>query len=202
MSGFIDKLQRHSSTTHEHPRVLDVRSEETDEVLDALASDTARRLLRGLFERPRTPSELASYAETSVQNINYHLTNLREAGLVEAVDIRYSEKGREMTVYGPTSDPIVFVGNRELRPAVSRSLREVVAGLGVLVGASALVQWGARRLVGSSAEPDGVLGPASWGVSQPNSTLSWLVFGVVEPGVLFFFGCLLVVAVLAVRSKA
>ncbi|WP_224449578.1 ArsR/SmtB family transcription factor [Haloprofundus salilacus] len=200
MSGFIDKLHQRSSTTNECPRVLDVQSEETDEVLDALASDTARRLLRSLFEEPRTPSELAHHTDTSVQNINYHLMNLREAGLTEAVDTQYSKKGREMTVYGPTSDPLVFVSNHELRPAVDRSLRELVAGLGILVGASVLVQWGTERLVGGSR--DAVLGPASWGAPDPGTTLAWVVFGVVEPGVLFFFGCLLVVAALALTADA
>lgn len=200
MSGLIDRIQDRTATPDERLRVLPVDGDESDEVLDALASDTRRTLLRELFAEPGTPSEVADRADTSVQNVHYHLSSLEAAGLVEPIDTRYSEKGHEMTVYGPASDPIVFVGDRDLRPRVERSLSEVVAGLGVLAVASLLVQWGAERLVGAGAR-DAAVEPASYGPTAPPGSLGWLVFDVVEPGVLFFFGCLLVLAVVAYATE-
>ena len=201
MSGLIDRIQERTARPDERPRVLDVAGAESDEVLDALAPDTRRALYRTLFAQPGTPSEIARRVDTSVQNVHYHLESLEEADLIESIGTRYSEKGNEMTVYGPASDPLVFVGDREKRPHVQRSLSDVLAGLGVLGVASLLVQWGAERLAGPRPGAS-VVGPASQnGAVAPREALAWTVFEVVEPGVLFFFTCLLVVAVAALLME-
>lgn len=195
MSGFIERLQGPTATPDERPRVLDIREADADEVIESLSSETRLAVLRALFDEPGTPSEVADRVDTSVQNINYHLTNLTEAGLVEAIDSRYSEKGQEMTVYGPASDPIVFVGNADARPDVEQSVRRVVSGV-ALVGVAALfVQWGAERIA-RPALRSGTADPASYNApTAPPGTLAWLVFDVVEPGLVFFVACLLVAAV-------
>jgi len=201
MSGLIERLQERTGSPDERLRVIDIGEGETDEVLDALGSDTSRALFRTLFDRPATPSEIAARCDTSVQNVHYHLSNLEEAGLVEPIDTVYSQKGNEMTVYGPANDPIVLVGDRDLRPRVRQSLTDVVAGLGLLGAASLFVQWGAERLAtrGSS----GVLSPASPGAepTTPSGTLATLVFEVLEPGVLFFCGCLVVLALVVTAAR-
>lgn len=78
-------------------------------VLDALKATTARTLLAGVYDDPATASELADRAGTSIQNAQYHLNRLSDAGVVEVVDTWHSTKGREMDVYGPASDPLVIV---------------------------------------------------------------------------------------------
>ena len=195
----IERLQTGTASADERLRVIDVDDAETDEVLDALSSETSRAMYRTLFEEPATPSEIADRVDTSVQNVNYHVTNLETAGLVEPIDTRYSAKGNEMTVYGPATDPLVFVGNEDIRPHVEGSLSDVVAGLGVLGLASLFVQWGAERLVDSPSGA-GAVGPASPGVESASRTLTWLVFEVLEPGFVFFVGCLLVLAVVVLAT--
>lgn len=190
-------MQGSTAEADERLRVLDVDDAATDEVLDALSSETARELYRALFEEPASPSEIAERIDTSVQNVIYHLRNLEEADLVEAIGTRYSEKGNEMTVYGPATDPLVLVGNRDLRPGIERSLTDVLAGLGLLGLASLLVQWGAERLAGPERSGSSAVGPTSptptGGEQDP---LAWLVFQVLEPGLIFFFGSLVLIAVL------
>jgi DNA-binding transcriptional ArsR family regulator len=134
MSGLIEQIQDRTGTADERPRVLDVDDDDTDEVLDALSSDTGRALYRTLFDEPGTASEVANRCGTSVQNAHYHLSNLQTAGLIEPIETVYSEKGNEMTVYGPATDPLVLVGNRDLRSGIERSLTDVLAGLGLLGG--------------------------------------------------------------------
>jgi DNA-binding transcriptional ArsR family regulator len=68
------------------PRLVDLDDETADEVFDALAAATTRRMLSALHEQPRTASDLAAVTDTSVQNAQYHLRKLQEVGLVEAVD--------------------------------------------------------------------------------------------------------------------
>jgi DNA-binding transcriptional ArsR family regulator len=195
----IERLQTGTASPDEQLRVLDVDGEETDEVIDALSSETSRAMFRTLFEKPATPSEIAERVDTSVQNVNYHVSNLETAGLVEPIDTRYSEKGNEMTVYGPATDPLVFVGNHDIRPGVERSLSNVVSGLAVLGLASLFVQWGAERLV-DSPNGAGAVGPASPGATS-EWTLTWLIFEVLEPGLLFFVGCLLVLSVVVLATE-
>ena len=197
MSGLIDQLRPQTATADEHPRVIDVNSEETGEVIDALSSETRREILDTLFEEPATPSVLTTQLDTSAQNVHYHLSALQEAGLVESIDVRYSEKGNEMSVYAPANDPIVLVGDGERRNRVRQSIRDLVAGIGVLALAALFVQWGAERLLRTPVA-GGAIEPASWNPSAgPGEAVGWLVFDVVEPGVLFFFGCLLAVALAA-----
>lgn len=200
MSGLIDALQNRDGTDAANARVLSMTDTESDDVLAALSSETGRRALRTLYEEPQTPSEVAESVDTSLQNVHYHLTNLSEAGLIEPVDTVYSEKGNEMTVYAPASDPLVFVSDSESVPRVERSLGQyvggftglVLAGLGVL---SLGVQWGAEQLLRTGA--GGVVQPAGTG-SQPvfaPGTLQWLFFEVLEPGIVFFVLALTVFAV-------
>ncbi|MFT4930788.1 MAG: putative transcriptional regulator [Natronomonas sp.] len=90
---------------------------DSDEILDALSSDTARKVLAALHEEPAPASDLAERVETSLQNVNHHLAQLQSAGLIDNVDTWYSTKGREMDVYAPTNQPLVMVagesGNEE-----------------------------------------------------------------------------------------
>lgn len=90
---------------------------DSDEVLDALSSKTARKVLTALHEEPAPASDLAEQVETSLQNVNHHLSQLQSAGLIDNVDTWYSTKGREMDVYAPANEPLVMVagesGNEE-----------------------------------------------------------------------------------------
>jgi DNA-binding transcriptional ArsR family regulator len=202
MSGLIDRIQERTGTPDERPRVLDVDDADTDEVLDALSSETGRALYRTLFDEPGTASEIAARCDTSVQNVHYHVSNLQEAGLIEPIETVYSEKGNEMTVYGPASDPLVLVGNRSLRADVQQSLTDIVAGIGLLGAASLFVQWGAERLATPTAG-SGTLGPASPTApsTAPTGSATWLVFDVLEPGLVFFCGCLALLGVVALASR-
>jgi DNA-binding transcriptional ArsR family regulator len=203
MSGLIDQIQERTATTSERARVLELTDGDADEALDALASDTGRATFQALFEESMTPSEIADRVDTSVQNVHYHLSNLQAADLVEPVDTLYSEKGNEMTVYGPASDPLVFVGDDARTPAIRQSVTDVVGGLGVLAAAALFVQWGAERLMRRSARPPSAVGPASpdTTIAPPEGSIAWVVFEVLEPGVLFFFGAVLVAALALVAVR-
>lgn len=200
MSGLIDALQNRDGAPGANARVLAMDDNESDDVLAALSSETGRRTLRALYREPQTPSEIADTVDTSLQNVHYHLTNLLDADLVEPVDSVYSEKGNEMTVYGPASDPLVFVSDAEEVPRVERSIDQHVGGLlgaalAVLALLSLVVQWSAEQILVTGV--DGIAQPAGTGpqpVFAPGS-LEWLVFEVLEPGIVFFFGVMLLAAV-------
>jgi DNA-binding transcriptional ArsR family regulator len=85
-----------------------VHLSDADALFDALTASTARDILAALYDEPTTASALADTLNTSVQNVSHHLLKLEAADLVTAVDTWYSEHGREMDVYAPTSQPLVL----------------------------------------------------------------------------------------------
>ncbi|MEF8778432.1 MAG: helix-turn-helix domain-containing protein [Natronomonas sp.] len=115
----------------EDPSVLYVDSNETEEMLSTLASETALDIFRTLNDEPLTASEIADRRDTTVQNASYHLENLQEVDLIEVVDTCYSEKGREMNIYAVTTDPkVVILGTRSDRGNLRRAFGQMAAAIG------------------------------------------------------------------------
>lgn len=83
--------------------VIDLAAEESGPIVEALGSTTARSILTALADDPATVTDLADTVGTSVQNVQYHVAKLRDAGLITVVGTWYSSKGKEMRVYAPTS---------------------------------------------------------------------------------------------------
>ena len=115
------------------PRVIGLDSEDADDLLSALSSDTAREVLATLHEEPDTPANVAERVDTSLQNAQYHLGNLEDAGLIEVADTVYSEKGREMNRYAPAGRPlVVFAGREEESQGLESALKNLLGAVGVL----------------------------------------------------------------------
>jgi len=123
------------------PRVVGVDSDDADELLSALSSATARRLLCELHENPAPPAELADCVDTTLQNVQYHLEKLEDAGAVTVVDTAYSEKGREMDVYAPADRPLVIFAGDDDTTSIRTLLTRLFGGFGALAFASAAVQY-------------------------------------------------------------
>ena len=140
MSSYIPQLQSSEPAPSSEPRVVALRGPEVDGIFETLSSETRRNILQELYEAPSTPSELATATETSLQNVHYHLEKLSEVDLIESIDTRYSEKGKEMHVYAPTNDPLIFVESEETRTRVESSIERIVGVLSLLAISSLLVQ--------------------------------------------------------------
>ncbi len=109
--------------------VVGVNSDDAEDLIGALSSDTARQILDSLHESPSTPSEVAEAVDTTLQNARYHLGNLEDAELISVHDTRYSPKGREMKVYAPEKPTVVFVGGDDEGDRLRDLLTEAFAGL-------------------------------------------------------------------------
>lgn len=198
MSSPLGRLGNRVRSPDASPAVVDVDGDDAGELVDALGSETARELYSTLHDDPAPPSELARDLDTSVQNVHYHLSKLQAAGVVESVGTRLSEKGNEMTVYGPAADPIVLVGDASptRRDDLRRAVSEWAAGVAVLGLTSLAVQVAADRLLGSASSS--LFEPASLGVGE--GALLRGIELVAEPGVLFFLGGLVVFVAAALRG--
>jgi DNA-binding transcriptional ArsR family regulator len=153
------------------PRVIGVDSDDADDVLAALSSGTARELLAALHDEPAPPSELADRVDTSLQNVQYHLDKLQNAGAIEVVDTAYSAKGREMDVFAPADQPLViFAGDDDEGSTLRTALKRLLGAVGILALASLTVQaiFGREHLFGRfqfglGGAPDGGEAPAGGG---------------------------------------
>lgn len=177
-------LARHESgestagSTERDPDVIAIDDEAADEVFSALSSATARSVLAGLYEQPRTASRIADDVDTSLQNVNYHLEQLGDNDLVDVAEIRYSDQGKEMKVYAPTSEALVlFAGDDLQRPTLLELIKQLVGFVSLFALASFVVEGLAR-----SGAPDGSYTFKSGGATGGQTGL------VLQPGMLFFLG--------------
>jgi len=152
------------------PRVVGVDSEDADELLAALGSETARRIVAALHEEPAAPAAIADRIDSSIQNVQYHLSRLEAAGVIEVAGTAYSEKGREMDVYAPADSPLVIVAAEEERTSGLRAaLSRLLGSVGVLLVGSLAVQqyFGDGLLGGGTAEDASVATDGAGSTSTP-----------------------------------
>lgn len=108
-----------------------VALDDAGDVVNALTSETARKLVAHVYADPATASDLADAIDTSLQNAQYHLGRLEDAGVIEVVGTWYSERGTDMDVYGPTNEPLVIVaGPIDDEAAVEEAMSESSTGEG------------------------------------------------------------------------
>ena len=213
MSGLLPSSSE-PETPDGEPRVIGVDEEDADDVLAALSSETARSLFAAVHDQPATPSELADRTDTSLQNAQYHLEKLTDADLVEVVDTRYSEKGREMKVLGPSGAPVVlFAGSEEETGEVRSAITSLLGGVGLLGLASLALQQFAGAGIGAlfAAREAGDAGGSDMSAMSVEQTttataeaagqyqaeIASQVAGL-PPGVLFFVGGAFVLALAAI----
>ncbi|MFB6227960.1 MAG: ArsR/SmtB family transcription factor [Halobacteriales archaeon] len=99
--------QTHVEHTPSERNDLTVDGDTQSDVLRTLSSETAQAILGTLGDEPKPVSEIAEAVGTSMQNAQYHIERLLEANLVEPVDVWYSAKGREMSVYALTAEELL-----------------------------------------------------------------------------------------------
>lgn len=181
-----------SAVDESDPRVIGLDDEEAEELLSALSSGTARELLSELHDEPATPSALADRLGTTLQNVQYHLGNLREAEMVEVIDVIYSEKGREMKVYAPADRPLVMFASPEReRAGLKDAIMRLLGAVGVLAVGSLVVQVWLDELplpisqpgVDDAADAEPAPAPEAMETAQAAEQAAGL-----PPGLLFFLG--------------
>lgn len=118
--------------------VWDLASDEAGDAFEALSSETARRTLSELYDEPQTASELADSLDTSLQNVDYHVQNLRDAGLIEVATTRYSVTGNEMKVYAPSTNAVLLLSKESTAERIRSRIARLFSTL-LLIGIGAIL---------------------------------------------------------------
>lgn len=159
------------------PKLVDFEDESAEQIISAVSSTTARRILNQIYAEPTTASEIATELNSSVQNISYHLDRLQDADLVAVVETWYSEQGREMDVYAPTNSALVlFAGAERTSPSLKTALSRVFGAVG-LVGAVSVLAHTRRSVPTPVPSPRAGASP----VQQPDPTM-WETLGTFATG--------------------
>lgn len=168
----------------------------SDDVLDALGSETSRRIYRQLLDSPASPSAVAEAVDTSVQNASHHVTNLEAAGLIEPVGTKYSVKGREMTVWAAADSCVVLGTDAD---SARKSLLSHLGALGVLTILTIVVNGFLTAIAPTRRTP---LLPSSPGTgpSDPPGTVE-TVLSITEPGIAVFLAGLVLLAGVALTGR-
>lgn len=185
-------------------RILSIETDDVATVFDCLTSATARQLFATLHENPQTASELAETAETSIQNVKYHLGKFQNAELIVVVDHRTSARGMAMDVYAPKDGALVlYVGHRDPEDhAIRDLLRGVLSAVGVLAALSLVLEAVLPMVLSPVVPGDTTPGDGSAGGTEPIVLDIGLLS--VSPGLVFFAGGMLglvVVTWLAIRRS-
>ncbi|MDV4342884.1 helix-turn-helix transcriptional regulator [Methanoculleus sp. YWC-01] len=130
--------------------VVQPGDERAQKIARAMASQTANAIIQAFGGGPLTSSEVARQMKIPITTASYHIENLLDAGLLEVMETRWSEKGREVKVYGLANQVLIIAS-----PA--SDLRSVLQKYTMLFGVIVLASLGLWAILPAVLPP-------SWGV--------------------------------------
>ena len=123
--------------------VIQPGDERAQRIARAMASQTANAIIQAFGSGPLTSSEVARAMAIPITTATYHIENLLNAGLIEVMETRWSEKGREVKVYGLANQVVIIAPpESDLRSV----LKKYAMLFGIVILASAGL-WGLLPMV-------------------------------------------------------
>ncbi|HTY53300.1 MAG TPA: winged helix-turn-helix domain-containing protein [Methanomicrobiales archaeon] len=89
--------------------ILEPGDEKAQKIAKAIASRTAGEILQLLKEGGQASTQIADALKIPITTVQYHLENLVDAGVITIVEKRWSQKGREVKVYGLRDQMLIVV---------------------------------------------------------------------------------------------
>jgi DNA-binding transcriptional ArsR family regulator len=89
--------------------ILEPGDEKAQKIAKAIASKTAGEILQLLKDGSRASTQIAEALSIPITTVQYHLENLVDAGIITIVERRWSQKGREVKVYGLRDQMLIVV---------------------------------------------------------------------------------------------
>lgn len=88
--------------------ILEPGDERAKKIAKAMASKTASDILAFMKGGEYSSSQLSEALSLPITTVTYHLDNLCNAGMIDVVRTRWSEKGREMKIYGLRNQLVIM----------------------------------------------------------------------------------------------
>ncbi len=126
--------------------------EESKKITQVISNDTARQIIERLADAPLSASDIAERLQAPLTTVTYNLENLESVGLVRVEKIKYSEKGREVKIFGPVRKLIVVVPDKTDKRSVADLLRKYLGIILAAVLASSMVEFFTRKVSRSATD--------------------------------------------------
>lgn len=156
--------------------------EESKKITQVISNDTARQIIELLADAPLSASDIAERLKAPLNTVTYNLENLQSVGLARVERIKYSEKGREVRIFGPVRKLIVVVPEKTDRKSVADVLRKYLGVILSALLASGLVEF----YMGRNKKTFEITGnlPAGSGVSIESLNATTTGFNATQKGVM------------------
>lgn len=118
--------------TDDDVTIIEQGSPEAQKIAKAMSSPTSVILYHKIADAPATASSLADSTGLPLSTVKYHLENLLDAGIIEIVNQKWSEKGRVMKIYGVRDRTVIFT------PPQSKTAGSILKKYGVIAGGFAI----------------------------------------------------------------
>jgi len=113
--------------------ILQPGDERAQKVAKAISSQTANDVIQALRKKAMTSTEIAALISIPITTATYHIENLLEAGILQVVQTKWSQKGREVKVYGLTNQVLIIA---PLKSDIRSLLLKYVALFSIVMAAS------------------------------------------------------------------
>jgi DNA-binding transcriptional ArsR family regulator len=135
----IFPIKSEKKVSVEKPEVVELESERSEVVLDALSSKTTREVFLEIYEEESSISEISERTNNSIQNVKYHIEKLEESNLIEVARVKHTENGNQMKLYCPKTEAVVLVASQKNKEETLRSALKRMGGVTIFAGVLAAV---------------------------------------------------------------
>jgi predicted transcriptional regulator len=127
---------------------------ESKKITQVITNDTAREVMELLADQPMSISDIANKLDIPLTTVKYNIENLVDVGLAKVDRIKYSEKGRQVKIYGPVRKLIVVVPESTDNASITEILKKYLGVVLAAVFASGIVEILAGRFSRSMSIPE------------------------------------------------
>ncbi len=113
---------------------------ESKKITQVITNDTARQVMELLADQSMSVSDIAHKLDVPLTTIKYNIDNLVDVGLAKVERIKYSEKGRQVKIYGPVRKLIVVVPEKTDSASIADILKKYLGVVLAAVFASGIVE--------------------------------------------------------------
>ncbi len=113
---------------------------ESKKITQVISNDTARQVIELLADQSMSVSDIAHKLDVPLTTIKYNIDNLVDVGLAKVERIKYSEKGRQVKIYGPVRKLIVVVPEKADSASIADILKKYLGVVLAAVFASGIVE--------------------------------------------------------------
>lgn len=111
--------------------LVSLEESKAKELAQVISNDTCRKILDHLAKGKATETEIANKLNIPLSTVHYNMNALLKAGLVEAEEFHYSEKGREVNHYSLAHKYVIIVPS-SLSSGIKDKLKSLLLSLGVV----------------------------------------------------------------------